>query len=77
MCIVGQQRLITLMLLPRNVARVMIPKQDRPVLNRLAMADRLPGASSDHPGASFGLAERIAASVHRIAEHVPDRVVDR
>ena len=77
MCIAGQQRLIALILLPGNVARVMIPNQDRPIFHWLEMTDGLSNTAAHHSDAGFRFPKGLAASVPRIPEHVPDRVVDR
>src|SRR5580704_13823342 len=54
----------------------MISNQNCPFLDRFEMPDRLPRPSSNHPYASFGLPEGVTACVHRISQHVPNRVVD-
>ena len=77
MRVIGKHRLVAFELLPRNVTGMMVANQDHPCIARLKMPLALSSASIDDLGSGFRLAEGIGARVHRIPEHVPDRVVHR
>ena len=55
----------------------MVANQDHPCIARLEMPLALSSAAIDDLGSGFRFAEGVGARVHRIPEHVPDRVVHR
>ena len=77
MRVIGKHRLVAFELLPRNVTGMVVVNQDHPCITRLEMPLALSGASIDDLGSGFRFAEGIGARVHRIPQHVPDRVVHR
>src|SRR6185437_15949000 len=56
---------------------MVVTNQDHPGIDRLEVSVALSGPTVDHLGSRFCFAERISARIHRISDHVPDRVVYR
>ncbi len=75
--IVGDQTLVPLEFLPRDVPLVVIGEQHLPVALRPAIASDDPLAPFPHAHPAAGSAEGISARVNRVGQQMQDRVVDR
>jgi hypothetical protein len=69
MSIFRQDLLVQLKAFPRNVPRMMVENQDRPLIAGLLMSRRLSWPARNHFGASLGASESVGAGIHRIRQY--------